>query len=70
MTPPKLILLLLEGPSRAHLVIRLRFYGSFKILEFLLVLIWPFSMQILKRPAKSETMTKKSIFFAKHLIFM
>ena len=27
-------------------------------------------MQILKWPAKSETMTKKSIFFGKHPIFM
>ena len=30
------------GLTRAHLVNWLKFYGSFKILRFFLVLIWPF----------------------------
>ena len=47
----------------------LRFYGSFKISWFFVVIIWPFLMQILKQPPKSETMAKKSIFLGANTLF-
>ena len=46
MTPPKLTIPLLYGLTRAHLVIRLRFYGRLKIVPVFVVLIWIFLVQI------------------------
>ena len=63
--PPKMTILLLMGLMRDHSVIWLTFYEDFKIFRFFVVLIWPFLMEILKRPAKSETIT--NFFFAKIL---
>ena len=50
MTPPPIYLtiLILYGLTRAHLVIRLRFYGILKILPFFVVLIWLFFAANLK----------------------
>ena len=55
MTPPKLTVELLLGLTRAHLVIRMRFYGRLKFLPVFVVLILPFLVQILKRMAQAET---------------
>ena len=63
--PPqkKITISLLEAFIRAHLVIRLSFYDKLKISQFFVVLIWPFSMQILKSVADFQMMSNKSDFF-------
>ena len=60
MTPQKLAIPLFMSLTRAHSVEVLWHFKDFLIF---VVLIWPFLMQILKRPTKSKKMTKKSLAF-------
>ena len=50
-----------------HLVYWLSFYGRLKILQFFAVLIWPFSMQILKMAARQGNPSEYSNFSSKVL---